>query len=130
MQAPAPEYRGRAEPELRGSTAIADRVLERIAAIVVDELEHAGGTARRVLGVQLGKDGTEAAPKVNASVDGHVATVSIRLSVVYPAPIRAVTREVRQRVMNRVAELTGVRVGQVDIDIARLVPPRRVRRVQ
>jgi uncharacterized alkaline shock family protein YloU len=118
-------------PETRGRTEIADRVLERIATWAAAEVDQAGGAAPRLLGVPLGRDTAQTAARATAHVDGHLATVALRLSVTYPAPIRQVTRRVREHVTGRVAELTGLDVRQVDIDIARLTSPQRQqRRVQ
>jgi len=118
-------------PEARGRTEIADRVLERIAARAVSEVDQAGGAARRLLGVPLGRDTMRAAPRATAHVDGQIATVQLRMSVTYPAPIREVTRRVRDQIITRVGELTGLDVRQVDIEIARLIRPgTEPRRVQ
>ena len=126
----APRDDALAAPETRGRTEIAERVLERIAAYVLTEVEETGGTARRVLGVPLGPTGQRTRPQVTAHVDGHLAIVRMRITVAYPEPIRQVTRRLRDRVTSRVAELTGVEVRQVDIDVARLTRPyERVRRV-
>jgi uncharacterized alkaline shock family protein YloU len=113
-----------APPETRGRTEIADRVLERIAAHVLTEVDETGGAARRVLGVPLGPTGQHTRPQVSAQVDGRLAIVRMRITVAYPEPIREVTRRLRARVTSRVGELTGVEVRQVDIDIARLTRPR------
>lgn len=110
------------EPERRGRTEIAERVLEKIAARALTEVEEAGGTARRVLGVRLGRDTAEAAPRVTAWVDGALAILSMRISVGYPAPVQDVTRRVRDHVRTRVGDLTGLDVRQVDIEVDRLVP--------
>lgn len=113
----------RAAAESRGRTEIADRVLERIAARALGEVDQAAGAARRVLGVRLGQDCAATAPRVTARVDGGLATLQMRISVVYPAPIREVTRRLREHVRTRVTALTGLDVRQVDIDIARLIQP-------
>lgn len=110
-------------PETRGRTRVADRVLERIAAHAVAETAQVGGAAPRLLGVPLGRDTARTAARVSAQVDGHLAIVKVTLSVTYPAPIRRVTRRVREQVTARVSELTGLDVRQVDIDIASLPGP-------
>ena len=110
----------------RGSTDIADRVVEKIAAGAVAEVDDAYGSARRLLGLRI--PGT-AAPRVTVQIDGHLATVRVAMSVRYPAPIRQVTREVRAHVMERVGELTGLDVRHVDIEIPALITPDRGRRV-
>jgi uncharacterized alkaline shock family protein YloU len=108
-------------PEDRGRTEIAERVLERIAAKVVSDAEHAGGTARRMLGVSLGQDGQDTAPQITAHIDGQLATIEVTMTVAYPAPVRQVARRVRNDVIARVTELTGISVRHVDIDITRLI---------
>jgi uncharacterized alkaline shock family protein YloU len=115
-------------PETRGLTQIADRVLERIAAHALTEVKETGGAARRLLGVPLGHDSEHTAPRVTARVDGNLATLRIRISVLYPAPIRQVTRRLRDHVTARIGELTGLDVRQVDIDIAALIQPQAHRR--
>lgn len=112
-------------PETRGRTRIADRVLEKIAACALLEIDQAGGAARRLLGVPLGPGRGGGAPGVTAHVDGGLATLRMRIQVVYPAPIRDVTGRLRAHVRARVGELTGLDVRQVDIDVARLVQPDR-----
>jgi uncharacterized alkaline shock family protein YloU len=52
------------------------------------------------------------------------------MSVRYPAPIRQVTRRVREHVTARVGELTGLDVRHVDIDVPTLITPDRRRRVR
>jgi uncharacterized alkaline shock family protein YloU len=120
----APRGGALAPPETRGRTEIAGRVLERIAAHALTEVEETGGAARRVLGVPLGAGGGRTRPRVTAHVDGHLAILRMRITVTYPAPIRQVTRRLRDQVTSRVGELTGLEVRQVDIDVARLTRPR------
>lgn len=114
--------------EARGRTEISDRVVERIAAQAVAEAEHAGGAASRFLGVKLGRDTQDTVAQATARVDGQLATVQLTLSVIYPQPVRQVTRDVRDRVISRVGELTGLDVRQVDIEIASLIVPDPERR--
>ncbi len=64
-----------------------------------------------------------ALPRATAHADGQIATVQLRMSVTYPAPIRETTRGVRDQIITRVGELTGLDVRQVDIEIARLIRP-------
>jgi uncharacterized alkaline shock family protein YloU len=121
-----PARAGLAAPEQRGSTEIADLVVERIAACAVAEVDDAYGSARRLLGLRIPG---AAAPRVTVQIDGRLATVRVALSVRYPAPIRRVTSEVRAHVMARVGELTGLDVRHVDIEIPALITPDRGRRV-
>ncbi|WP_214410650.1 Asp23/Gls24 family envelope stress response protein [Sphaerisporangium fuscum] len=111
-------------PEKRGTTRIADRVLERIAARAVTEVDQVGGAAPRLLGVPLGRGAPPAAaPRVSARVEGRLAVVHVALSATYPAPLRQVAQRVRERVAGRVRELTGLDARQVDVDVTRLVHP-------
>lgn len=110
----------------RGSTDIADRVVEKIAVGAVAEVDDAYGSARRLLGLRMPG---ATAPRVTVQIDGHLATVRVAMSVRYPAPIRQVTREVRAHVMERVGALTGLDVRHVDIEIPALITPDRGRRV-
>jgi uncharacterized alkaline shock family protein YloU len=126
---------GRPEPltipaEERGTTDISERVVQRIAAKVVNDAEHAGGAARRMLGVSLGSDSTDTPPQVSARVDGRIATVEVTMSVAYPQPVRDVTRRVRSDIIGSVRELTGLNVRHVDIAITSLLTGGNGRRVQ
>lgn len=107
-------------PDDRGRTRIADRVVEKIAARAVAEVDNATGVARKVLGIHLGRTGGDAPARVNADVDGGVVLVRVSMAVRWPVPVRAVTRQVRAHVTDRVAELTGLQVTEVDIDVSTL----------
>lgn len=114
--------------EASGRLRIADKVLERIATHALAELDDLGGVARRVLGVSIGQDSAEAAPRVEAHVDGRLATLRMTVSVIYPAPVRQVARRARDLVTNRVGEFTGLDIRQVDIDVATLIEPESQKR--
>lgn len=109
-------------PDKRGSTQITERVLERIASQVLTEAEDISGVRRRLLRVPPSRDATDG---VTAWVDGGLATVRIRVSMVYPAPVREVSRHLRENVTAAVERLTGLDVRQVDIEIARFVVPEQ-----
>ncbi|RCG25342.1 Asp23/Gls24 family envelope stress response protein [Sphaerisporangium album] len=110
-------------PEARGRTDIADRVLERVAAHAVAEVEHVGGVAPRVLGLPLGRDAHDTAPRVTAHAEGHVAIVRVAVSATYGEPVRQLARRVRDNVMARVHQLTGLEARQVDIEVTRFIQP-------
>ena len=112
-------------PEQRGRTAIADRVVARVAARAVAEVEQTGGAARQLIGVTIGRQTGEGTARVSARIDGHLAMIEMRLSLTYPAPVRALTREVRRHVIERVTGLTGLEVRHVDIEVARLLRGRK-----
>lgn len=110
-------------PEERGRTDIADRVVEKIAGYALTEVAEAGGVSRRLLGVPVGRPGAGATPQVDARIDGHLATLSMTVSVLYPAPVRRVTSRLRDHVAARVGALTGLDVRQVDVDVDTLSHP-------
>lgn len=118
LPAVARDREGAAE---RGRTRIADRVVEKIAARAVAEVDNATGVARQALGVRLGSAGPDRAARVDAEVDGGVVTVRTSMAVRWSASVRTVTRQVRAHVTDRVQSLTGLRVEQVDIDVTSLV---------
>jgi uncharacterized alkaline shock family protein YloU len=114
-----------ASPAERGRTRIADRVVEKIAARAVAEVDNATGVARTVLGVRLGSAGPDSTADVSATVDGGVVEVKAVMSVQWPAPVRTVTRQVRANVTERVQNLTGLRVQYVDIEVTTLLTSDR-----
>ena len=88
------------DPE-RGATTISDRVVARIA-------------------TQAAREAGESAGRTEVWVSGDVVTAHVKMSVPYPMPVRAAARKVRERIRGRVAELTGLTVRQVDVDVAEL----------
>lgn len=113
----------------RGRTTIDHQVIETIAARIASEERGVGGAARRVLGVPVTGDHAGQAPWVEATVAGEVVSLRIRLSVNYPEPVHEVTDRVRRRLCDRVGELTGKRVGMVDVIVAALHRPSSPGRV-
>ena len=116
----------------RGRLVVADRVVEKIASQAATEVDRATGAPRRVLGLSLGSalGSAEDRPQVSARVDWPVATVSVVMSVAWPAPVLEVTEQVRRHVEEQLATLAGVRTAGVDIRVTALPGPRsRDRRV-
>ncbi len=119
-----------------GTISVAEGVVAKIASRAAVEVPDAGGAAPRLLGRELSAPGLhlrrtslDALPKVSAQVDGSSAYLSMVLSVRYPAPVRSVAAAVRSQVRDRVHELTGLTVQEVDVRIPALVtelpaPPR------
>ncbi len=120
-----------ADPAQRGRLTIADRVVEKVAAQAVTEVDRATGAPRTVLGQTLGRASEDSPARTSAQVDGDLVTVTVSMSVSWPAPVRDVTAQVRRRVVDRVEELTGLHVADVDIDVPTLLtkhnPTPRVR---
>jgi len=111
-------------PGQRGRTTIADRVVTKVAAQAVSEVEQTGGVARQLVGITLGRQTGAGPARVSARIDGHLTMIELRLSLNYPAPVRTLTREVRRHVTERVTGLTGLEVRHVDIEVARLIRGR------
>jgi uncharacterized alkaline shock family protein YloU len=112
-------------PGERGRTTIADRVVVRVATQAVAEVEQAGGAARQLMGITIGRRAGEGPARVSARIDGPLAMIELRLSLAYPAPVRTLAQEVRRHVMERVAGITGLEVRHVDIEVADLLPGRQ-----
>ena len=101
----------------RGSMTIADRVVEKIAAVAAGEVERASGIPRRLLGTTFGRPTATTRPRASAKVDVSTVSLKVSVSVEYPAPVRDVAAEVRERVARRVYELTGLQVTEIDITV-------------
>jgi uncharacterized alkaline shock family protein YloU len=127
---PAPGRHHRLDPIAdRGRTTVGHQVIESIAARIAGEEPGVGGAARRVLGVAVTGEDAELAPRVEAAVAGEMVSLRVRLSVTYPDPVHEVTGRVRRRLVERVWQLTGKRVGMVDVIVAALHRPAGLRRV-
>lgn len=114
----------------RGTLAIDDAVVEKVAIAAAGEVDGVGGAARRVLGVPTGRDDGDGRPRATARVRGETAALHLRLTVAYPASVRGTTEAVRAHVRERVQALTELTVTRVDISVAALtadaVSTRRV----
>jgi uncharacterized alkaline shock family protein YloU len=115
----------------RGTTTVADRVVAAVAGRAASEVPGVGGAARRLMGVAVDSAGALRAPQVEVTVAGETVALHIRLSIAYPAPVRATAERVRRHVAERVELLAGKKVGVVDVTVVALpvpaVPARVVR---
>ena len=75
----------------------------------------AGGSSGGFLGIGSHTD-LSARPKVDVELSGGTASVDLAITVAYPTPIRKVTEQVRQHLIDRVGELTEV--TRVDITVS------------
>ncbi len=115
------------DPGQRGTLVIADRVVERIAAIAAGEVEgviKTGSGLDQVLGHRY--------PKVSAATAGRRSRIHVEIAVAWPYPLGQVSGQVREVVRNRVTELVGIQVDAVDVYAATVVhaPKPERRRVQ
>ncbi len=105
----------RVDPAIRGRLLIADRVVEKIAAEAALGVESVGGLRRRLPGRAWSAD--DRPPLVSARVGRGTARISMSLSIRYPARIMEICEGVRTRVTRHVADLAGLRVTHLDIDV-------------
>ena len=111
-----------------GTIFIADTVVAKLAARAALDIPDAGGAARRMMGRVLPGAGhlgiretrLDTVPQATVDVDGALAFIDLTISVRWPAPVPQVTAQVRDRVVARVQELTGLTVAQVRIAVTAL----------
>jgi uncharacterized alkaline shock family protein YloU len=121
----------RGDPEQRGVLVIDARVVEKVAAQAVRQVTSASGAARRVLGITVGELTESSDARVQAYVDGNLATVTVALGVRWPASITAVVDDVRRRIHEDVARITATDVRRIDIEVVNMaVPPHHRARVR
>lgn len=109
----------------RGRTVIADRVVTRVAAQACVEVDHVHPTTPALAGRVLQQD---PAVSAEADIDGHLVQLRVQVAVDYPVSLVAVTRELRDHVRDRLAQLCGLTVTDMDIRISELradLPPQR-----
>lgn len=119
LPSPAPDTAG-VDSDNRGRTTIAEHAVERVATRLLTEVEHVGGSARRMLGVTVGGDDPDRDAQVTAEITGETVALETRLSATYPASVSRTTQNARSHLMRRVEELTGLAVSRVDIVVTAL----------
>jgi uncharacterized alkaline shock family protein YloU len=106
----------------RGSTRIADEVVEKIAGIAargVPGVHDLGGDTARFFAsmrdrVGLGEPG-RANQGVSARLDGRTAKIGVTLVVEYGVPVQPVTQQVRTAVIDAVERMLDLRVTEVNL---------------
>ncbi|MBA3527807.1 MAG: Asp23/Gls24 family envelope stress response protein [Propionibacteriaceae bacterium] len=120
------------DPAQRGRLVVAEKVIEKIASQAASEVSVSAGRSGGILGIGAHTD-TTARPKVTVELSGRTATIEVETGVVYPTPLKQATGRIRDHIISRVQELTGVDVRRVDITIAWLstgTEPNEPRRLQ
>jgi uncharacterized alkaline shock family protein YloU len=108
----------------RGRTTVSRQAVEHIAARLTDGRPGAGGAP----GPAAGTQGDAA---VAARLHGATAvSLAVRCSVPYPRPVARSAEALRELLMTRVLELTGLRVQRVDISVTDLPGAGQGRRVE
>ncbi|MFF4398461.1 Asp23/Gls24 family envelope stress response protein [Streptomyces sp. NPDC001480] len=101
-------------PAERGATVIPDRVVARIAA-------QAALTAQSRRAAVPPDRSAPVAPSASAAVRTGSVRVHLTMDLPYPTDIPHVCERIQQDVAQRVAQLTGLRVGEVALTGRRLV---------
>jgi uncharacterized alkaline shock family protein YloU len=112
----------------RGTTTIADAVVEKVAGIAAREVPgvHAlGGGASRAIGamtqrVGLGDDRSQG---ISVEVGEHEAAVDLSLVVEYGESIPQVCDQVRDNIIKRVEGIVGLSVTEVNVTVNDLYFP-------
>lgn len=95
-------------PELRGRTRVESVVVTKIACSAAAEIPE----IREVYFT-----GLPWARSSGAEVRGDQATIRLNVSVAYPSRLRAVAARLREHVIGRVAEQTGLNVARLDVNM-------------
>jgi uncharacterized alkaline shock family protein YloU len=113
----------------RGSTNISDTVVQKIAGIAAQEVEKVqmgGGATAAVTGflgsvsdAVSGSSSGDGSPArgVSVEVGEEEAAVDLTMAIEYGVSIPQVTEAVRRNVINRVENLTGLGVTEVNITV-------------
>jgi len=110
-----------------GNTTISSTVVAQIAGIAAQEVEGVqtgGGTARamggvldRMPGAVSGVRGGSQTRGVSVEVGAEEAAADLSMAVEYGRQIPQISEAVRNNVINRVENLTGLRVTEVNITV-------------
>jgi uncharacterized alkaline shock family protein YloU len=112
----------------RGTTTIQDGVVSSIAATAVEETDgidpsHGGtrlpGDTSPTVGEFVGRisGGVGRTRGISVQVGEGQAALDLTVNVLYGRPIHQVTEALRQNVINRVENLTGLQVTEVNITV-------------
>ena len=113
----------------RGATTIGDAVVSKvagIAALEVEGIEMGGATARTVGGFldSWSSSGGRQARGVSVEVGEQEAAIELSMAVEYPKSIPQISETVRNNVINRVENLVGLNVVEVNITVNDVLLPQ------
>lgn len=112
-----------------GRTSIANNVVAKIAGLAAREVDGVyqligSGAGAALSGIAQRVTGSEAVDRgVNVEVGQREAAVDLKMITVYGASISDVAQAVRQNIITRVREMTGLIVKEVNIDVTDLYFP-------
>ena len=110
----------------RGGTRIEDTVVAKVAGIAAQEVEGiqmGGGTARAVGGFLDSVTGGGPARGVSVQVGEEEAAIDLSMAIEYGKSIPQITEAVRHNVINRVENVVGLRVVEVNIRVNDVLLP-------
>ena len=113
----------------RGATTISDAVVSKvagIAALEVEGIEMGGATSRTVGGFldSWTSSGGRQARGVSVEVGEQEAAIELSMAVEYPKSIPQISEAVRNNVINRVENLVGLNVVEVNITVNDILLPQ------
>lgn len=104
-----------------GTTTVSNTVVSQIAGIAAQEVEEAqmggGGSVGGLLQSVTGSSGSSFSKGVTVEVGEEETAIDLSLTVAYGQSIPRVSDAVRRNVINRVENLTGLRVNEVNIQV-------------
>ena len=113
----------------RGSTTISDTVVATIAGGAAQEVEgvHMGGSASRAAGgIMSSITGSESQTRgVSVEVGQVEAAIDLTMGIEYGRDILRTVDEVRRRISDRVQNMTGLQVTELNTTISDIVFPER-----
>jgi uncharacterized alkaline shock family protein YloU len=113
----------------RGATTISDTVVSKVAGIAALEVEgiEMGGATSRTVGGFLDSwtgSGGRQARGVSVEVGEQEAAIELSMAVEYPKSIPQISETVRNNVINRVENLVGLNVVEVNITVNEVLLPQ------
>ncbi|MBX6762579.1 MAG: Asp23/Gls24 family envelope stress response protein [Rubrobacteraceae bacterium] len=113
----------------RGTTRIEDNVVARVAGIAAQEIEGvkmggggAAGAVGNLIGSVSGSGGQTRG--VSVEVGREEAAVDLVMTTEYGKPIPQLAEAVRRNVISRIESLVGLRVKEVNIEVADIYFPQ------
>ena len=104
-----------------GTTTVSNSVVSQIAGIAAQEVEEAqmggGGAVGGLLQSVTGSSGGNFSRGVTVEVGEEETAIDLAMAVAYGQSIPRVSDAVRRNVINRVENLTGLRVNEVNIQV-------------
>jgi len=115
----------------RGATTISDAVVSKVAGIAALEVEgiEMGGATSRTVGGFLDSwtgSGGRQARGVSVEVGEQEAAIELSMAVEYPKSIPQISEAVRNNVINRVENLVGLNVVEVNITVNDILLPEEL----